>query len=170
MWLTDKGETIQSHLPNKVITLTNQIFIDNETIYLIPKLTLTDNYSIPFGINKDKYDIRPSHLHDIACYYHKVIVVNLTVDKVYNKYLDLVDGKVICKDVPSKYLKVVDVNFKECNDLLKKGMEGLYTIPKYITKLFRFAVNFNINWLHTGKKNIDLDNLYIKYLPTCNII
>ena len=45
------------------------------------------------------------------------------------------------------------------NNLLKRAMEDV-DIPKKYCRLYRFAVNFNLNWLFTGKDNIDLNKLY----------
>ena len=87
VWLTSKGSVVQHDLPNKVVTTTNQLLYSNGVVYIIPRGTVTDNYSIPLGINKSKYDVRPSHLHDIGCYYHKVLVVDLPLYKI-DKYID----------------------------------------------------------------------------------
>ena len=98
VWLTSKGSVVQHDLPNKVVTTTNQLLYSNSVVYLIPRGTVTDNYSIPLGINKSKYDVRPSHLHDIGCYYHKVLVVDLPLYKI-DKYIDYKDGiKLIQKE------------------------------------------------------------------------
>ena len=98
VWLTSKGSVVQHDLPNKVVTTTNQLLYSNGVVYLIPRGTVTDNYSIPLGINKSKYDVRPSHLHDIGCYYHKVLVVDLPLYKI-DKYIDYKDGiKLIQKE------------------------------------------------------------------------
>lgn len=168
-WITDKGGVIQGNRPNVVITETNQLFNDNGTVYLIPRNTCTDNYSIPLGINKSKYDSRPSHLHDIGCYYHQVIVVDIPLELIYRDYIYLEDNRARCKDIPKEYLKVIPVTFNECNDLLLKGMDSISNIPKFKCKLYRLAVNFNINWLNTGKYNIDLDSIYNNKLLTYNI-
>ena len=165
-WITDKGGTIQANTPNKVITETNQLFYNKGTLYLIPRNTVTDNYTIPLGINKSKWDCRPSHLHDIGCKYHQVIVVELPLQILYSDYIDIVDNRCICKDIPKEYLKVVDVDFDTCNNLLLYGMKAISSIPKYICKAYRLGVNFNINWLFTGKDKIDIDNIYVSKLYT----
>ena len=99
-WITDKGGTIQANTPNKVITETNQLFYHKGTLYLIPRNTVTDNYTIPLGINKSKWDARPSHLHDIGCRYHQVIVVELPLQILYSDYIDIVNNRCICRDIP----------------------------------------------------------------------
>ena len=164
MWLTDKSPILQSNIPNKVETLYNQIYYVDGNAYLIPRGLISDNYTIPFGINKSKWDVRPSHLHDIACKYHQLIMVNLSINTIVDNYLDDIDIEedntiTICKDIPIEYLSVVNINFNDTNDLLKKAMEDV-DIPKKYCRLYRFAVNFNLNWLFTGKDNIDLNKLY----------
>ena len=165
VWLTSKGSVVQHDLPNKVVTTTNQLLYSNGVVYLIPRGTVTDNYSIPLGINKSKYDVRPSHLHDIGCYYHNVLVVDLPLYKI-DKYIDYKDGIKICRDIPIEYIKIIPVKFKQCNDLLYEGMRASTTIPSYADKLYRFAVNFNINWLFTGKEQLHKDLVYNKLLYT----
>ena len=168
-WITDKSPTIQDNNPNKIITLENQLFMDRGEIYLVPRNTCSDNYSMPLCINKSKWDVRPSHLHDIGCYYHQVIKVKLPLEIIYNNYCYLINNRIICRDIPKENLEVIDVTFNECNDLLFKGMMGINSIPKWADKLYRLGVNLNINWLFTGKKKIDLDNIYIYKLYTYNI-
>ena len=165
VWLTSKGSVVQHDLPNKVITTTNQLLYSNGVVYIIPRGTVTDNYSIPLGINKSKYDVRPSHLHDIGCYYHKVLVVDLPLYKI-DKYIDYKDGIKICMDIPIEYIKIMPVRFNQCNNLLYDGMRASTTIPSYADKLYRFAVNFNINWLFTGKEQLHKDLVYNKLLYT----
>lgn len=165
-WITDRGGVVQSNIPNKVITETNQVLLLNNKLYLVPRNTVTDNYTIPFGINKSKWDARPSHLHDIGCKYHQVIEIDLPIDKLYLEYIYIDGNRVLCRDIPLQYLKVVDVTFDECNDLLYKGMDCISSIPKYIVKAYRLGVNFNINWIFTGKDKIDLDSIYTNKLYT----
>ena len=167
-WITDKSPIIQGDKPNTYLTLCNQLLYDNGTTYLIPRNTLTDNYTMPLGIDKDKRDIRPSHLHDIGCKYHQVIIVDLPLQTIKDKYIytNFISNRIYCRDIPIKYLKVIDINFNDCNNLLYKGMIATNNIPNSICKLYRFGVNFNIGWLFTGKDNIDLNNLYNSILST----
>lgn len=166
-WITDIGGTVQTNIPNRVATETNQLFYNKGILYLIPRNTVSDNYTIPLGINKSKWDARPSHLHDIGCKYHQVIIVDLPLEIVYTNYIEIdMDNNIICKDIPIEYLKVIDVDFNTCNDLLLYGMKATSSIPKYICKAYRLGVNFNINWLFTGKDKIDLDNIYTNKLYT----
>ena len=132
VWLTSKGSVVQHDLPNKVVTTTNQLLYSNGVVYIIPRGTVTDNYSIPLGINKSKYDVRPSHLHDIGCYYHKVLVVDLPLYKI-DKYIDYKDGIKICMDIPIEYIKIIPVRFNQCNNLLYDGMRASTTMQTSCT-------------------------------------
>ena len=165
VWLTDKAPVIQSNVPNKIETLYNQIYYDDGIAYLIPRGLVSDGYTIPLGIDKCKRDIRPSNLHDIACKYHQVIIIDIPLYRITEKYLRYIDGRLICDDIPIEYLKVLDIKFNEANSLLKKAMKDL-SIPNWIANIYRFGVNFNINWLFTGKEKIDLSSLYKDKLIT----
>lgn len=145
----------------------NQLLYSNGVLYLIPRNTCSDGYSIPLNIKRTYYDIRPALLHDIGCYYHKVIIVDIPLYKL-DKYLEYSIGIVICKDIPKEYLKVVDIGFNKCNDLLYEGMVGVSNIPLLKDKLYRLAVNFNLNWLFTGKQDISMEDIYTSNLFTYN--
>lgn len=159
MWLTDKSPILQSDIPNKVETIHNQIYYYKGNAYLVPRGLISDNYTIPLGINKSKWDVRPSHLHDIACKYHQVIMVNLSLPTIIDNYLVDVYDITVAKDIPIEYLSVVNINFNNTNNILKEAMKDS-NIPKKYCNLYRFAVNFNLNWLFTGKDKIDLNKLY----------
>jgi hypothetical protein len=159
MWLTDKSPILQSDKPNKIETLYNQIYYHEGIAYFIPRGLVTDGYTIPLNIDKCKRDVRPSTLHDIACKFHQLIVVDLPLRYLDNTYIDDIDGIEVAKDIPIEQLKVVDVSFSTANKLLKESMKDLL-IPKSIYNLYYFAVNFNLNWLFTGKEKINLSSLY----------
>lgn len=165
VWLTDKSPILQSNIPNKVETLYNQVYYDKGNAYLIPRGLITDNYTIPFGINKSKYDGRPSHLHDIGCKFHQVILIDIPVYTLMDRYLYDIDDMTVCKDIPIDKLKVLGVTFNKCNNLLKESMKDA-GIPAKAYNLYRFAVNFNVNWLFTGKDKIDLNKLYKENIIT----
>jgi hypothetical protein len=110
-------------------------------------------------VDKCKRDIRPSSLHDIACKFHQLIIIDLPLRYLENTYLHDIDDMTVCKDIPIEQLKVVDVSFSKANKLLKQSMQDV-NIPKRICNLYRLAVNFNLNWLFTGKEKIDLNKLY----------
>lgn len=159
MWLTDKSPILQSNIPNKIETLYNQLYYYNGDTYLIPRGLITDNYTIPLGINKSKWDARPSHLHDIGCKFHKLILVDLPIHTILEKYTVDIDDTTVAIDIPIKYLRVVKVSFNKCNNLLKEAMKDS-NIPKHVYNLYRLAVNLNLNWLFTGRDNINLNRLY----------
>lgn len=159
VWLTDKSPILQSNIPNKIETLYNQIYYNNGIAYYIPRGLVTDGYTIPFNIDKTKRDVRPSTLHDIGCKFHQLIIVDLPLRYLESTYLYDVDDMTVCKDIPIEQLKVVDVSFNKCNNLLRSAMRCC-GIPKKICDLYRLAVNFNLNWLFTGKDKIDLNKLY----------
>ena len=50
-WITDKTGVIQDDFNNRIITEHNQLYNDNGTIYLVPRNTVSDNYTIPLGFN-----------------------------------------------------------------------------------------------------------------------
>lgn len=159
MWLTSKSPILQNDKPNKIETLYNQIYYHEGIAYFIPRGLVTDGYTIPLNIDKCKRDVRPSTLHDIACKFHQLIVVDLPLRYLDNTYIDDIDGIEVAKDIPIEQLKVVDVSFSTANKLLKESMKDLL-IPKSIYNLYYFAVNFNLNWLFTGKDKLDLNKLY----------
>jgi hypothetical protein len=159
MWLTDKSPILQSDKPNKIETLYNQIYYHEGVAYYIPRGLVTDGYTIPLNIDKTKRDVRPSTLHDIACRFHQLIIVDLPLRYMENTYLYKVDNRAIAKDIPIEQLKVIDVSFSTANKLLKQSMRDL-GIPTNICNLYYFAVNLNLNWLFTGKKKINLSSLY----------
>ena len=140
MWITDKSPILQSNIPNKVETLNNQVYYHKGNAYLVPRGLISDNYTIPLGINKIKWDVRPSHLHDIACKYHQLILINLSINTIVDNYIDSIDiddNEIsICKDIPIEYLSVVNINFNDTNDLLKEAMEDV-NIPKKYCRLYR---------------------------------
>jgi hypothetical protein len=166
-WLTTKGPYVQDDKPNKKLTLSNQLYYDSKynKLYLVPRLLLTDDYTMPFGINKNKWDVRASHLHDIGCKFHQVIVVDLPLDTIEKEYLCKFLGVLCCKDIPIEYLHIEDITFNNCNSLFKRCMRDS-GIPSYIYNLYRLGVNFNIGWLFSGKDKLDLNKLYIDKIDT----
>ena len=166
MWITNKPLKVQDDNYNEDVVITNQLYRDKDgTIYLAPRRLVTDNYTMPLGINKSKYDVRPSHFHDIGCRYHQMVVVNLPLETIRKKYLFKFRNIVFCRDIPRKFLKVVPITGREVNNLFYRMMRDA-NIPKGICKLYRSGVAFNFGWFFSGKEEIDLDNIYKKELQT----
>jgi len=165
-WITSLSPTIQGDKPNTNIILNNQLYFNKGRIYLIPRNTLTDNYTIPLGINKSKYDTRPSWLHDIGCKYHQVIIVELPLEVVYEKYLIFKLDKILCKDIPSEYLRIEPISFKDNNNLFYSSMRDTGNIPSNIYRLYYLGVNLNIGWLFSGKECINKYKIYSNILYT----
>lgn len=166
-WITSRGCTIQDDNPNEVVTRTNQLYWDDKynVLYLVPRNLVTDNYTIPFGINKSKWDIRPSHLHDIGCKYHKLIVVDLPIYTIVDKYLYSSDGNIYCKDIPIEYLKVVSIKYNDNNNLFYRAMIDC-NINKFSSSIYRIGVQFNIGWFLNKPPTINLSKIYKEELDT----
>lgn len=166
MWITSKPLRIQDDSYNEDVVITNQLYRDKDgTIYLAPRKLVTDNYTIPFGINKSKYDVRPSHFHDIGCRYHQMVVVNLPLETIRKKYLFKFKNTIFCRDIPKRFLKVVDITGREVNNLFYRMMKDS-NIPPMACCKYRMGVAFNLGWFFSGKEEIDLDKLYKEELET----
>lgn len=160
MWITNKAIIEQDDINYIYTTLTNELYQDYDgTIYISPRKLITDNYTMPLGINKCKYDIRPSHIHDIGCRYHQLIKVNLSLKQIQDKYLYRDNNEVYCKDIPKEYLEVVNVTGNFINNLFYRMMVSC-GIKKNICRLYRVGVAFNLSWFSTGKIHIDLNKIY----------
>ena len=171
-FITNKAEMKQSDVDGKWITKHNQLYIDYDcVIYLTPRNYLSDGYTIPdwlawIGGGKMKWDIRPSLQHDIECQFHQEIVVNLTIEELQRLHLLYQeideDGnkKILCKDIPLKYLEIRDTTFNKVNNKFKRAMEATGCIKQWRINTMRFAVNLNIGWLKSGKTKLNLDDIY----------
>lgn len=142
------------------LTLDNQLFeLDNKRIILAPRNLVTDNNTNPFGDN-DLCDVRASHFHDLGCRYKQLIYVNLCAEQLKEaKVLKTHQGMQVCKDIPSEYLSVEPVSFNEINKIFKQILLACDT-GKMLSNFMRFAVNFNIGWMFSGKKKLDLERIY----------
>ena len=91
------------------------------------------------------------------------LLINLSINTIVDNYIDTIDIEDkeidVCKDIPIEYLSIVNIGFNDTNNLLKEAMKDS-NIPNRYCSLYRFAVNFNLNWLFTGKDKIDLNKLY----------
>lgn len=164
-WLTSKSCIIQSEI-GEFVTTHNQLYEDKDgTIYLVPRFTQTDGYTIPLGINRTKYDIRPSTLHDIGCRYHKLIKINIDKDTLIEKYFINKNNKIICKDIDIEDLLLIDVKFNQLNNIFYNSMVDL-DIPKYKAIEYRIGVEFNIGYIFTKNNKLDINKIYSNKLDT----
>lgn len=162
-FLTSPAVIKQLPIKGKYKLCTNELFQDTDgSIYLTWRGFVTDNFT---WLKTNKWDIRCSHLHDVGCEYHQIVKVNLRVNDLQNKglliYVEKLDSW-FCKDIPTRYLKVVDVTKKEINDMFYRALDcaDCPKTPDIVKHLYRMGVALNINWYFTGKNPIDLNNLY----------
>lgn len=154
------------------MTLDNQLFILNSNrVILAPRKLITDNNTNPFGDN-DLCDVRASHFHDLGCRYHSLIYVNLTPDELKEKLYLRVHKKRsaglskdiwVCDDIPLHHLSVEEVSFNEVNRIFKEILLAC-NADKALSNIMRFAVNFNIGWLFSGKQKLDTEKIYKDFI------
>lgn len=165
-WLTSKSRLEQADEPNKWLMIDNELYYDDDgSVYLTPRNYITDNYTVPDWIvwlagGRGKYDVRPSHLHDFICQYHQAIRVKLNEYGLRKlRYLRSKNDKIVCDDIPVRFLELVPFTKWEADCLFKRAMISTNTIPTGKCNLFRGGVFFNIGWL--GKhKSYDLSKIY----------
>ena len=164
-WLTSKSCIIQSEI-GEFVTTHNQLYEDKDgTIYLVPRFTQTDGYTIPLGINRTKYDIRPSTLHDIGCKYNQLIKVNINKEILIQEYFYRIKDKVLCRDIPIDKLEVINIKFNKLNNIFYNSMVDL-DIPKYKAIEYRIGVEFNIGYIFTKNNKLDINKIYSNKLDT----
>lgn len=178
-FLTYFSEMGQTAEPNIWITLHNQLYKDQDgAIYLVPRYFLSDSYTIPdwlawLGGGKMKWDNRPAIGHDFDCKFHQCIKVHLTENELREKGILRHHTKVIgdeyfvipvCEDIPIEFLSIEPVTFNQANSKFKRMMLATENLKKWRVNLMRFAVNFNIGWLKSGKEKIDLNRIYKGYI------
>lgn len=140
-------------------------FTNNGKIIITPRYLWTDGYTIPslfmpFVGDKNKYDVRPAHAHDLACRFHQLIYVTIPIHELKSKDLLRIHNDMwICEDIPEKYLVITKIKKTEADDLLKEMMEAA-NISDYICNVFRFAVRFNFNWYKNGKEPLENFSLF----------
>lgn len=172
-FLTSNAEISQSDEKGLFYTAHNQLYKDDDVIYIVPRYMKTDGYTIPnwltwLGGGKTEWDMRPSIQHDFDCRYHQTVVVNLTEDELRKRgYLRHHEKKIgdetflinVCEDIPICFLAVKDVAFKGVNDKFKRCLKAI-DLKKWRVNMMRFAVNFNVGWIYSGKEKIDLYKFY----------
>lgn len=94
----------------------NELYMDDDgSINLHWRNFWTDNFT---WIKKGDWDIRCSHGHDIGCKHHQIVKVDLSLSQLKAKgLLKEFNGMTICKDIPKKYLEVVNISGHEINNL-----------------------------------------------------
>lgn len=139
----------------------NELYKDDDgTIYLVWRGFKTDNFT---WINSSDWDIRCSHGHDVGCKYHQVVRVKISEFNLRRaRYLYVKGDKILCRDLPPKFLEVIDVSGHWINNLFYRMLRDADNpkTPKHIQLLYRTGVALNFGWFKTGKIKIDLNRLY----------
>ena len=152
--------------------LDNEIFKANDgKLYLAPRNMQTDNYTIPMFVSwiagsPVDFDTRCSHIHDLCCYCHEALIIDLTEKELRNEgYLRYSDKNSmwVCEDIPSKYLKTEKMSKMKANNLLYECMEAS-EIPFLNRIIIRIGVIFNLGWffdlLFDEVFDLDLTSIY----------
>lgn len=143
--------------------LDNELYKDDDgSIYLAWRGFETDNFT---WINSNDWDTRCSHLHDVGCKYHQVIRVKLNEQQLRMlRLLKVKNSKIVCEDIPFKFLCVVDVSGHWINNLFYRMLRDADCpkTPKAIQLVYRTGVAFNFGWFKSGKEKIDLRRIYKK--------
>nr|DAJ74750.1 MAG TPA: hypothetical protein [Caudoviricetes sp.] len=141
--------------------LDNELYKDDDgSIYLAWRNFQTDNFT---WIKSNDWDIRCSHLHDVGCKHHQVVRVKLNENQLkIARFLRTKHDKIVCENIPPKYLEVVDVSGNWINNLFYRMLRDADCpkTPKYIQYKYRAGVSLNFGWFKSGKKKIELDKIY----------
>lgn len=160
-FLTDAARIEQIPKKGMYKVLDNELYQDDDGfIYLVWRGFQTDNFT---WIRSNDWDIRCSHGHDVGCKYHQVVRVKLNEQQLRMAlYLRTHHNKVVCEDIPAKYLEVIDVSGHWTNNFFYRMLKSADCpeTPKSVQIKYRVGVAFNFNWFLSGKKKIDLKNLY----------
>lgn len=160
-FLTDESIIIQKGERGQYLLLGNELYKDDDgVIYLAWKGFQTDNFT---WLRSNDWDIRCSHIHDVACKHHQLVRVMLNEFQLRMlRILKVQDNHVWCKDIPRQFLKIVDVSGTEANNLFYRMLKAADNprTPKIIQILYRIGVMFNFHWFFTGKEKINKDKIY----------
>ena len=147
-------------------TIDNELYMDdNGQLYLVPRYFWTDGYTFPKIVmailgDKNKYDVRPPHGHDICCRFHQCITVNASLTQL--KFMNIIrkhKGTIICEDIPTEYLQIEKISKFDADNLFYRMMSAC-NINWLVKWIIRVGAIFNINWLRTGKKSLTSYNIY----------
>ena len=171
-FLTGKARIQQVERKGYWRLLDNEVYKDdNGDIHLTPRNMLTDNYTIPLWIDlfvgsPVDFDTRCSHAHDLQCYSHEALLVNLTEEELKEKgYLRYSEKNKmwICEDVPPEFLSTRKISKLGANNMLFRSMRAA-GIPLWDRIKVRIGVSFNLNWFiykWLGKTfDLDLEKIY----------
>ena len=164
-FITEPSRVEPTNIANYSRMLDNEVYMSNDgKISITPRYFWTDGYSGPKLIRtliKNKnLDLRPAHGHDLFCRFHQRLFVDLTLYQLrYKGYIHEYNDKIICEDIPDKYLHAEIINKKTANDLMKEMMLACnFSISQ--TSLIRLGICFNFNWRNTGKRDIMTYDIY----------
>lgn len=187
--LTYKSRLQQIGDGNKFFLEDNEVFATYAGIIFAPRYTYTDNITF---INNTFVDIRASHIHDIGCAYHKLIVSNLDEDDLLEmgllhlnekatererKFLKALkdagkyDGDtevlvMVCEDIPKEYLSTIDVSFSDNNRLFKEMLIKT-GVPTAKANIMGSAVYLNAGWaLKKVRQMPAIDDIFQEILIT----
>lgn len=160
-FITAKSRIEQVDVPGYWKTIDNELYLANDNnLYLAPRYLWSDGYTFPgivmlFLGDKQKFDVRAAHGHDLCCRFHQAIKVDLSLTVLKQKeLLRIHNDKVVLEDIPLEYLEVITVSKTWTDNLLKEMMIAC-NIPRKDVNIIRAGVFFNLNWwLKTGKKDI----------------
>lgn len=187
--LTYKSRIQQIGDTNKFCLIDNEVFETINGTIIAPRYLFTDNITF---INNTFVDIRASHVHDIGCAYHKLIISNLTeCDLIHmgllhlnekatereRKFLKALEdaGKyngdtevlvMVCEDIPKEYLSTIDVSFSENNQLFKEMLIRT-GVPVAKANIMGGAVYLNAGWaLRKVRQMPAIDDIFQEILIT----
>ena len=153
-FLTSHSRIEQLDIPGKWKLIDNQLYKDDDgIIYLCPRNLITDGFTIPnilaaIAGGKMQWDTRASSEHDFECYYHLVLIVNMTEYELRRDgYLHIHNDLQVCENIPLEFLTLKTTTFNETNNRFLRMLQSLNSISSWRAKLLRFGVNFNVGWI-----------------------